>query len=150
MTDIYAVKTVVGRENIVIENMISNVKKIGLSDVDSFIHPQEIKGYVFVEGNLKAIEMAIIDVPHLRGMIKKPIKIQEIERYLQPKTVEVKINIGDIIEVVGGPFKSERGKITKFDKDKREITMELLESAVPIPITISVEFIKVLEKSNND
>ena len=147
MTDIYAIKTVVGRENIVIENVSSNATKENLMGVMSFIHPEEIKGYVFVEGDIKEIEMATQDVPHVRGMIKKSIKMSEIERYLNPQKIAVEINVGDIIEVVGGPFKGEKGKIVRFDTDKREITMELLEAAVPIPVTVSVEFIKVLEKN---
>jgi len=36
--------------------------------------------------------------------------------------------------------------VTRFDKTKRELVLEPLEVTVPIPITISVEFVKVLEK----
>ena len=59
----------------------------------------------------------------------------------------VELDVGDVVEVIGGPFKGEKGKVTRYDKVKRELTVELLEVAVPIPITISVEFIRVLEKA---
>lgn len=144
---LFTIKTVVGRENIVIDNVATKARSQGLTQVRSFIHPEEIKGYVFVEGDIKEIERAVQDIPHVRGLIKKPIEVKEIERYLQPKTVVVELNIGDIVEIVGGPFKGEKGKVTRYDKVKREVTMELLEAAVPIPVTVSVEFIKVLEKS---
>lgn len=147
MVMLFTIKTVVGRENIVIDNVASKARKDGLAQVKAFVHPEEIKGYVFVEGDIKEIERAVQDVPHVRGLIKKPVAMKEIERYLQPKTVEVVLSTGDVVEVVGGPFKGEKGKVTRFDKDKREVTMELLEAAVPIPVTVSVEFIKVLEKS---
>jgi len=146
---LFTIKTVVGRENIVIENVATKAKTEGLTQVRAFIHPEEIKGYVFVEGDIKEIELAVQDVPHVRGLIKKGIPVEQVERYLQPKTVEVDLGIGDILEVVGGPFKGEKGKVTRYDKTKREVTMELLEAAVPIPVTVSVEFIKVLEKASH-
>lgn len=142
---IYTVKTVVGRENIVSEALVAKVKTQGVA-LQSVIHPEEIKGYLFVEGDIKEIERAVQQMPHVRGLIKKPIELKEIQRFLQPKQVEVELNIGDVVEVVGGPFKSEKGKVTRYDKVKRECTIELLEVAVPIPVTVSVEFIKVLEK----
>lgn len=147
MEMLFTIKTVVGRENIVIDNVATKAKSQGMTQVRAFIHPEEIKGYVFVEGDIKEIERAVQDIPHVRGLIKKPIEVKEIERYLQPKTVVVELNVGDIVEVVGGPFKGEKGKVTRYDKVKREVTMELLEAAVPIPVTVSVEFIKVLEKT---
>jgi transcriptional antiterminator NusG len=145
---LFTIKTVVGRENIVIENVSTKARQQNLTQVKAFMHPQEIKGYVFVEGDVKEIEMAVQDVPHVRGLIKKPIGMEQIERYLKPKTVVVELNVGDIVEVVGGPFKGEKGKVTRYDNIKRELTLELLEAAVPIPVTISVEFIKVLEKKS--
>lgn len=145
---LYTIKTVVGRESIVIDNVATKARTENLAQVRAFIHPEEIKGYVFVEGDIKEIERAVQDVPHVRGLIKKPIEMKQVERYLQPKTIVVDLSVGDILEVVGGPFKGERGKVTRYDKVKREVTMELLEAAVPIPVTVSVEFIKVLEKSS--
>ncbi|HLC39355.1 MAG TPA: transcription elongation factor Spt5 [archaeon] len=144
---IYTVKTVVGRENIVLDSIASKVKTEGLQ-ITALLHPEEIKGYVFVEGDVKDIEKALQMVPHIRGLIKKQVEIGQIHRFLQPKTVEIELTIGDIVEVIGGPFKGERGKVTRYDKTKREMTMELIEVTVPIPITVSVEFIKLIEKAN--
>lgn len=142
---IYTIKTVVGRENIVLDSISAKAKAGGLNIV-ALVHPEEIKGYVFVEGDIKDIEKAVQMVSHVRGVIKKPIQITEIQKFLQPKKVEIEINVGDIVEVIGGPFKTTKGKVTRFDKLKRELTLEPLEVATPIPITISVEFIKILEK----
>lgn len=142
---IYTIKTVVGRENVVIDAIASKVRVENLM-ISAIMHPEEIKGYVFVEGNVDDIEKAAKSLPHSRGLIKKPVEIKQIERFLQPKKVEVDLNVGDIIEIIGGPFKGEKGKVTRFDKIKRELTMEPTETIVPIPITISVEFVKVSER----
>jgi len=143
---IYGVKTVVGRENIVIDAIASKAQVEKLS-ISALVHPEEIKGYIFVEGELKDVEKVLQMVPHIRGVIKKPVDIKEIQRFLQPKKVEIDLGIKDIVEVIGGPFKGERGKVTKYDKTKREVTIELIDVAVPIPITVSVEFVKLLERA---
>jgi transcriptional antiterminator NusG len=143
---IYTVKTVVGRENIVLGTIATKAKVENLQ-IQAVLHPEEIKGYVFVEGDVKDIEKAVQMVPHIRGLIKKPMEISQIQRFLEPKSVEIELTNGDIVEIIGGPFKSEKGKVTRYDKTKREVTIELLEVAVPIPVTVSVEFVKVLEKA---
>lgn len=144
---IYTVKTVVGRENIVIDSITSKVKS-GQLNITALLHPEEIKGYVFVEGDVKDVEKALQMVPHIRGLIKKPVEMNQIQRFLQPKTVEIELAVGDVVEVIGGPFKGEKGKSYSLRQTKREITMELIEVTVPIPITVSVEFIKLIEKAS--
>jgi len=143
---IYTVKTVVGRENIVLDVITAKIKSQNLN-IQALVHPEEIKGYIFVEGEIKEIEKAVQMVPHVRGLIKAPIELKQIQRFLEPKTVEIELVKGDIVEIIGGPFKGERGKVSRYDKTKRDATIELLEVAVPIPITIRVEFVKILEKA---
>lgn len=143
---IYTVKTVVGRENIVVDTIAIKAKN-GKLQVQALLHPEEIKGYIFIEGEVKDVERAVQMVPHIRGIIKKPVEMSQIQRFLEPKTVEIELTNGDIVEIIGGPFKGEKGKVTRYDKTKREVTIELLEVAVPIPVTVSVEFVKVLEKA---
>ena len=142
---IYTVKTVVGRENIVLDAIASKAKTDRLQ-VHALVHPEEIKGYLFVEEDIKDVERVVQGVLHVRGLIKSPVNLKEIQRFLQPREVKVELDVGDIIEVIGGPFKGMKGKVTRFDKTKRELVLEPLEVTVPIPITISVEFVKVLEK----
>jgi transcriptional antiterminator NusG len=56
------------------------------------------------------------------------------------------LNVGNIVEVTGGPFKGMRAKITKVNKVKREATLELLEATFTLPITVSADYLKVVEK----
>lgn len=143
---IYTVKTVVGRENIVLESIAGKAKANNL-DIRALVHPEEIKGYIFVEGEIKDIEKALKMVPHVRGLIKRPVELKDIQRFLEPRKVEVELNKDDIVEIIGGPFKGEKGKVVRYDKTKRECTIEMLEVAVPIPVTVSVEFVKLVKKA---
>lgn len=143
---IYAVKTIIGRENVVLEAIAGKARAQGLN-IKAMVRPEEIRGYIFIEGELKDIESVIREIPHARGILRKTVPISDIKRFLEPKEVEIKINEGDIVEVIGGPFKGEKGKVTRFDSVKREITIELIEVTVPIPVTVNAGLVKVIKKS---
>ncbi|MFH7880517.1 MAG: transcription elongation factor Spt5 [Candidatus Aenigmatarchaeota archaeon] len=142
---IYSVRTIVGRENVVVDSILARAKKNNIP-IKSIMKVEEIKGYVFIEGDLKDVKEAIKNVVNVRGLITTPIKIEEIEKFLKPKETKIEVNLGDIVEIISGPFKDTRGKVTRIDSIKREITIEPLEVPIPIPITISIEFIKVIER----
>lgn len=143
---IYTVKTIIGRENVVAE-AIANKSKHDNLDIKAMLHPEEIKGYIFVEGELKDIETTLRGIPHARGVMRKEIGLNEIKRFLEVKKAEIHINQGDIVEIIGGPFKGEKGKVTRFDETKSEVTVELIEVTVPIPVTVNAGLVKVVKKS---
>ena len=142
---LYAIKTIVGRENIVLD-IIARKAKANNLNIYALVRIEEIKGYVFVEGERNDIESAIKLIPQVRGLIKKPIEISKIENFLKPRKVEVELNLGDVVEVIGGPFKGEKGKVVRYDKTKRECTIGLLEVAIPIPLTVSADLVKIIRK----
>jgi len=146
---IYTVRTTVGRENAVIETLVSKSKSRTLN-IKSIFHPEELKGYIFLEGDEESIDEIIKAVPHVKGIIKKEVKIDDIKKFLETKKIEIKVNRGDVIEVTSGPFKNEKGKVTRVDEAKEEVTIELLEAAIPIPITVPIESVKVVEPIEKD
>jgi transcriptional antiterminator NusG len=143
---IYAIKTIIGRENVVLEAMAGKAISRGL-DIKAFVHPEEIKGYIFVEGELRDIDVLVREIPHARGVIRQSVPLSDVTKFLETKKIEIEIKGGDIIEVIGGPFKGEKGKVTRFDKIKGEVTMELIEVTVPIPITVNAGLVKIIKKS---
>jgi len=143
---IYTIKTIIGRENVVMDTVANKAKVKGL-EIKALARPEEIKGYIFIEGELDQIEAVLREIPHARGLLRNPVPISELRRFLETKKAEIKINKGDIIEVIGGPFKGEKGKVTRFEKEKLEVTIELIEVSVPIPITINAELVKILKKA---
>ena len=145
-TEIYTIRTTSGREDIVIDLLSSKIKAEVL-EIKTVFHPFEIKGYVFVEGSLGAIQKVVQGLMHIKGIIEKPVKLEEIQHFLEYKTTRLKLNTDDVVEIIGGPFKGERGKITRIDKVKGEVTIELLEAAIPIPVTVSSEFVKIVKRA---
>lgn len=145
---IFTIRTTTGRENIVIDSLASKAKseKIG---VKSLIFAEILRGYVFAEGEHEDIERMIKSVPHIRGIINKPVSITELEKFMVAEKSEIKYEVGDIVEIIGGPFKGEKGKITRIDETKNEMTLEFLEAAIPIPVTVSSNSVALYEKKRN-
>ena len=141
---IRTIRTTVGRENAVIEALTSKAKNSKM-DIRCIFYPAELKGYIFLEGDEEAINDIIKTVPHVKGIIKKDVKISDIKKFLEIKKIEIKVNRGDVVEIIAGPFKNEKGKVTRVDEAKEELTIELLDAAIPIPITIPIDSAKVIE-----
>jgi len=143
---IYTIRTTSGREDIVIDLLTTKLNTTDLK-IQSVFHPAEIKGYIFIEGELGDIQKAMKGLMHARGLIEKPIKIEEVQHFLEAKKTKTLVNIEDTVEIMGGPFKGEKGKIKRIDQAKDEVTIELLEATIPIPVTIATEFIKIIKKA---
>lgn len=147
MSKYYIVKTTANQENIVANLMAGAVKKRGLK-VYSILSPKEIKGYVIVEAeNNEDIVNAIRGIPHIKGLVKGETSFSEIEHFLKPKKAAEQIREGYKVEIISGPFKGEMAIVKRVDEAKNEITVELLEAVVPIPVTVKADNVRILEKT---
>jgi len=52
---------------------------------------------------------------------------------------------GDIVELIAGPFKGEKAQVNRIDEGKDQVTVELYEATVPIPVTVRGDQIRVLD-----
>ncbi|MDV0446946.1 hypothetical protein MsAg5_08140 [Methanosarcinaceae archaeon Ag5] len=144
---IFIVKTTVNQEKSVAKSMALVAKKEHL-DVRAILAPEELKGYVFVETpRSDVIDSLIQAVPHAKSMLKSHSTIGEIEHFLKPKPISTGITEGSIIEITSGPFKGEKAKVKRIGTGQHdEITVELFDAVVPIPITIRGDTVRVLKK----
>ncbi len=149
-TKIFAIRTSANREDQVVDFFISKLDK-GIHHVYAIIRPHGMRGYVFAETLSKeALEIALQGVPYARGVLPHEIPYPEIEHMLEQVKVEMNIQKGDIVEVISGPFKRENAKVMRINKQKEEIVVELLEAAVPIPITVSMDAVKVIRREDEE
>ncbi len=147
---IFALKTTANREDQVLEFVTSNAQKKGLA-VFSLIRPHGMRGYIFLEAaDRQAAEEAYHGVPYARGLLPATIEYKEIEHMLEQVKVQVNIQKNDIVEIISGPFKREKAKVTRIDQQKEEVVVELLEAAVPIPITVKLDSVKVIRRDTED
>jgi len=147
---IFALRTTANREDQVMDFISGHAMKKGFN-VYSVVRPHGMRGYIFIEAPRRIdAEGAAFNVPYARGLLPNEISFKEIEHMLEQVKVEVNIQKNDICEIISGPFKREKAKITRIDKEKEEVVVELLEAAVPIPITLKMDSIKVIRRDSED
>ena len=130
-TQIFALRTTANREDQVVDFITSTVKKKKL-EVYAIIRAHGMRGYIFIEAkDRESAEESFVGVPYAKGLLGKPVGYQEIEPMLEQVKVQVNIQKGDIVEIISGPFKRENAKVVRFDTQKEEVVLELLETAIP-------------------
>jgi transcription termination/antitermination protein NusG len=149
-TKIFAIRTSANREDQVIDFFSSKLQRDTKAEVYAVIRPHGMRGYVFAETLSKeALDMALQGVPYARGTLPHEIPYPEIEHMLEQVKVEMNVKKGDIVEVISGPFKRENAKVMRINRQKEEIVVELLEAAVPIPITVKMDAVKVIRREDD-
>jgi len=147
---IFAVRTTANREEQVVDFMDTNVKKKKL-DVYSIVHAHGMRGYVFVEAkNQESAAEACFGIPYSRGILPKDVQYSEIEPMLEQIKAPMNIHERDIVEIIQGPFKKESARVKRIDEQKEEIVVELLEAAIPIPITVKMDWVKVIRRESEE
>ena len=147
-TSIFAVRTTAGQEKNV-ANLIAARVELKNLPIKAILVPEAMKGYVFIEAEgPHFVEEAIAGIKHVRSRVPYgKVDFEEIERYIVAKPIIEELDENDIVEVIGGPFKGMRAKITRIDKSKNEVTLELLEATFTLPITVHADYVKLIEKA---
>jgi transcriptional antiterminator NusG len=117
--------------------------------VFSVTRPHGLKGYLIIEAADKdTVEEAAFNLPYVKGIIGKTVSYEEIKNMIQPEVEDFHIEVGDIVEMIADHFKNEKGKVTRIDKKKGEIVVSLLGAAVPIPVTVKMDNVKVIRRDS--
>ncbi len=149
MAKIFVVKTQVGQEENVANLFEKASKRTG--KIYSILAPKELRGYIFVESDdIDVIKRIVRHMRYAREVLEKDVKLEEIEHFLFPPSAVANIEEGMIVELISGPFKGEKAKVTRIDDAKEEITVELLDAMVPIPITVRGEQVRIIKKEKEE
>jgi len=150
---IFVIKVTTNKEDRAMEMISDKVHKKNLN-VYSLVRPHGLRGYIFLEAaDRESAEESAFNLPYVKGIIGKTLVYEEIKNMLTPNLEEVNINKGDIIEIIGEPFKKEKAKVTRVDKQKGEVVVSLLNAVVPIPVTVKIDNVRVIrteEEANTD
>ncbi|MEM2104631.1 MAG: transcription elongation factor Spt5 [Candidatus Bathyarchaeia archaeon] len=146
-TKIFAVRVTTGQERNVAKLVAAKIE-MNQIPVKAVLVPDALRGYIFVESEgPHFVEQAIAGIKHIRSRVPDFVNFTEIEKYIVRKPVIEELSENDIVEVTGGPFKGMRAKITRIDKTKEEVTLELLEATFTLPITVHSDYVKLVEKT---
>lgn len=147
LTMVIAVRTTTGQEKNVAKLVAARIKMNDIP-IKTILVPETLRGYVFMEAKgPHFVEEAIAGIKHVRSRVPGIISFSEIERFIIRKPVIEELSEDDIVEVTGGPFKGMRAKITRVDKAKEDVTLELLEATFTLPITVHSDYVRLVEKA---
>jgi len=147
LTSVFAIRTTAGQEKNV-ANLITIRVKTAKLPIKAILVPEMLKGYIFVEAEgPHFVEDAIAGIKHVRSRVPGIVSFSEVERYIVIKSIIEELDVDDVVEVIGGPFKGMRAKITRVDKTKSEVVLELLEATFTLPITVHADYVKIVKKA---
>lgn len=117
--------------------------------VYSLIIAEGLRGYLILEAeNENVARELILDEPHVKGILSKPLTEEDLTKMLAVKKIAQEIGVNDIVEFMSGPFKGYKAKVKKVDSAKEEITVELMDVAVPIPVTTKAGLARVIQRAD--
>jgi transcriptional antiterminator NusG len=140
----FAIRTTGGQERVV-ANLLQTRASSKKLLIRSIIVLDSFKGYIIVEApDSNVAYEALAGIRHVRGQIRGDLPFKDIEGYLVKKPVVSELSTNDTVEVIAGPFKSMKAKITRVDYEKQEATVVLLDSPYQIPVTVDANYLKRL------
>ena len=152
--DFFIVKTSIGKEDKLMIDLTNMIKRKEFCDTFfSVFKPDRVDGYIFVETkkeedstNLTRLKDILRNVPNTRGIINKPLDFSQIERYFKKDVKREQVNEKDIVEIISGPFKGEKARVTRVILGKDEVIIEHLNTPIAIPITLNIDDIRVVKE----
>lgn len=145
-SQIFVIKVTTNKEDRALELISEKIHKKNLN-VFSLARPHGLRGYIFLEAEDRdSAEEAAYNLPYVKGIVGKTVSYDEIKNMIEPVLEEINIEKGDIVEIIGEPFKKEKAKVIRFDKSKGEAVVTLLAAVVPIPVTVKLDNIKVIRR----
>jgi len=143
---IFVVKVQTNKEDQALDLIAERVRRKSLP-ILSIARPHGLRGYVILEAEIREdAEAACYDLPYVKGLLIKTIDFTEIKNLIEPEITEINIEKGDIVEIIAEPFKKEKAKVVRIDKAKEEAVVELLEAAIPIPITVKIDNLRIIRR----
>ena len=147
---IFIIRVTTNKEDRAVEMISERAAKKNLA-VFAVVRPHGLKGYIILEAaDRDSAEESAFNLPYVKGIIGKTVSYDEIKNMLEQKIEDIKIEVGDIVEMIGQTFKGEKAKVTRIDKQQGEVIVSLLGASVPIPVTVKIDNVKVRRREKEE
>ncbi|EEZ92982.1 MAG: NusG antitermination factor [Candidatus Parvarchaeum acidiphilum ARMAN-4] len=145
----FIIRVTIGREMQALERLQSQLARV--NGIYSIVKPYSLKGYIIVEADSReSISNLIYNIKHIRGIMNKELSKDEALKTIEKKKQNIDINIGDVVKVLSGPFKGETATVKAVNKEKEELTVMFLESAVPINVNIKISDVSTIKSEGEN
>lgn len=147
---IFIIKVTTNKEEKAVDMIADRAEKKGLNTY-AVLRPHGLRGYVLLEAeDRESAEESVFNLPYVKGIIGKTIGYEEIKNMVEPSVTTVSIKEGDIVEILAEPFKKEKAKVLRIDKQKEEVVVILLGAVVPLPVTIKLDNVRVIRREEGE
>ncbi len=147
---IFIIKVTTNKEERAVDMIADRIEKKNIN-VFSVSIPHGLRGYILLEAEDRdSAEEAVFNLPYVKGIIGKTISYEEVKNMIEPSAVSISIEEGDIVEIISEPFKKEKAKVMRIDKQKEEVVVSLLAAVVPLPVTIKLDNVKVIRREGGE
>ena len=147
---IFIIKVTTNKEEKVLDMIYDRAVKKNLN-VFSISRPHGLRGYILLEAeDRESAEESVFNLPYVKGIIGKTITYEEIKNMIEPSATTITIKEGDIVEILAEPFKKEKAKVLRVDKQKEEAVVSLLGAVVPLPVTVKIDNVKVIRREEEN
>ncbi len=122
------------------------------SGVYAVLLSDEYRGYAFIEGETQLkIEASLNGIRTLsaRAIQNKEVPIEELEKILNPRPSIEGLKVGIIVQIIDGPFKGLKGRLTRVEENNQEITVELIDSTMSLPVKIHADYVKKIREDSD-
>ncbi len=147
---IFIIKVTTNKEERAVDMIAERIEKKNI-DAFSVSRPHGLRGYILLEAeNRETAEESVFNLPYVKGIIGKTISYEEVKNMLEPSATTISIKEGDIVEMISEPFKKEKAKVLRIDKQKEEVVVSLLGAVVPLPVTVKLDNVKVIRREDEE
>jgi len=147
---IFIIKVTTNKEERAVDMIADRVQKKELN-VFSVSRPHGLRGYILLEAeDRESAEESVFNLPYVKGIIGKTIGYEEIKNMVEQSAKTISIKEGDIVEMIAEPFKKEKAKVVRIDKQKEEVVVSLLGAVVPLPVTVKLDNVKVVRRDEEE
>jgi len=146
---IFIIKVTTNKEERAVDMISDRVIKKSINAF-SVSRPNGLRGYVLLEAeDRESAEEAVYNLQYVKGIIGKTISYEEIKNMVEQTAMTISIKEGDIVEIIGATLKGEKAKVLRIDKQKEEVVVSLLGAAIPLPVTLKLDNLKVIRREED-
>ena len=147
---IFIIKVTTNKEERALDMISERAEKKSIK-VYSVSRPHGLRGYILLEAEDRdSAEEAVYNLPYVKGIIGKTLSYEEIDNMIKPSVETISIQEGDLVEIIAEPFKKEKAKVLRINKQKEEVVISLLGAVVPLPVTVKLDNVKVIRREEGE
>jgi len=149
---IFPIKVRAGQEELIADLLVNKAKELKLPIYSIVIPPSTLRGYILGEAeNVESLINAAFQVQRETGfrlrVINKEISEEELKAWIEETPIE-EFKEGDLVEIVSGSLKGEKGKIVKIMPQKKEAMIQITSHMLSLNINVPLDILRKVKDND--